>query len=32
MLTDDKQLLYDFKQPASKERAFTDIIKKYQEK
>src|SRR2546423_1597534 len=29
---DDKQLLYDFKEPSTKERGFTAIIKKYQEK
>jgi len=28
----DKDLLYQFKQPGKKERAFTEIIKKYQEK
>jgi RNA polymerase sigma factor (sigma-70 family) len=32
MNVDDKELLYQFKQPASKEKAFTAIIKKYQEK
>lgn len=32
MFLDDKDLLYQFKQPAEKERAFTGIIKKYQEK
>jgi RNA polymerase sigma-70 factor (ECF subfamily) len=32
MLSDDKELLHKFKQPAEKERAFTAIIKKYQEK
>ncbi len=29
---DDKELLLQFKQPATKEQAFTRIIKKYQEK
>jgi RNA polymerase sigma factor (sigma-70 family) len=29
---DDKELLFQFKNPAIKERAFTNIIKKYQEK
>ena len=29
---DDKQLLYDFKDPVNRERSFTSIIKKYQEK
>jgi RNA polymerase sigma factor (sigma-70 family) len=29
---DDKELLMQFKTPATKERAFTQIIKKYQEK
>ena len=32
MHADDKELLYQFKDPAQKERAFTAIIKKYQEK
>ena len=32
MHLDDKELLYEFKQPQLKERAFTAIIKKYQEK
>ncbi|HEX8677891.1 MAG TPA: RNA polymerase sigma factor [Segetibacter sp.] len=32
MFLDDKELLYQFKQPLEKERAFTGIIKKYQEK
>lgn len=32
MLVDDKELLYQFKQPLQKEKAFTAIIKKYQEK
>ena len=32
MFLDDKDLLQQFKQPAEKERAFTGIIKKYQEK
>lgn len=32
MFLDDKDLLYQFKQPSEKERAFTAIIKKYQEK
>jgi RNA polymerase sigma-70 factor (ECF subfamily) len=32
MLTDDKELLHQFRQSATKERAFTSIIKKYQEK
>lgn len=32
MFLSDKDLLYQFKQPGSKERAFTEIIKKYQEK
>ena len=32
MFLDDKELLYQFKQPLEKERAFTSIIKKYQEK
>ena len=30
--TDDKELLYRFKNAATKEQGFTDIIKKYQEK
>ncbi len=30
--TDDKELLLQFAQPATKERAYTAIIKKYQEK
>ena len=30
--SDDLELLHDFKQPETKERAFTAIIKKYQEK
>lgn len=29
---DDKQLLYDFKDPSTRESSFTAIIKKYQEK
>lgn len=32
MLPDDKELLHQFKQPHTKEKAFTAIIKKYQEK
>jgi len=32
MFLEDKELLYQFKQPTEKERAFTGIIKKYQEK
>ncbi|MDE3234932.1 MAG: RNA polymerase sigma factor [Bacteroidota bacterium] len=32
MQTDDKVLLHQFKEAATKERAFTSIIKKYQEK
>jgi RNA polymerase sigma-70 factor (ECF subfamily) len=32
MELDDKELLHQFKQPDTKERAFTAIIKKYQEK
>jgi RNA polymerase sigma-70 factor (ECF subfamily) len=32
MQMDDKELLYQFSQPHLKERAFTAIIKKYQEK
>lgn len=32
MYQDDKELLLQFKQPLQKERAFTSIIKKYQEK
>jgi RNA polymerase sigma-70 factor (ECF subfamily) len=32
MHLDDKELLYQFKQSATRERAFTSIIKKYQEK
>ena len=32
MHLDDKELIYEFKQPQLKERAFTAIIKKYQEK
>jgi RNA polymerase sigma-70 factor (ECF subfamily) len=32
MNLDDKELLNLFKQPAAKEKAFTDIIRKYQEK
>ena len=32
MQIDDKELLYEFNQPTLKERAFTAIIKKYQEK
>ena len=32
MFLSDKDLLYQFKQPGQKERAFTEIIKKYQEK
>src|SRR6185437_11317807 len=30
--TDDQELLQSFKEPATRERAFTGIIKKYQEK
>lgn len=30
--TEDKELLLQFKEPATKERAYTHIIKKYQEK
>jgi RNA polymerase sigma-70 factor (ECF subfamily) len=30
--TDDKELLFHFKNAATKEQSFTDIIKKYQEK
>ena len=30
--TDDQELLLSFKEPATRERAFTSIIKKYQEK
>jgi RNA polymerase sigma factor (sigma-70 family) len=30
--TDDQELLQSFKEPATRERAFTSIIKKYQEK
>lgn len=32
MLIEDKELLVQFKQPVTKEKAFTSIIKKYQEK
>jgi RNA polymerase sigma-70 factor (ECF subfamily) len=32
MHVDDKELLYQFRQPQLKERAFTAIVKKYQEK
>jgi RNA polymerase sigma-70 factor (ECF subfamily) len=32
MHEDDKELLYQFKQPTTKEKAFTAIIKKYQER
>ena len=32
MHADDKELLHEFRQPETKERAFTAIIKKYQEK
>lgn len=32
MQVDDKELLYQFKDPSQKEKAFTAIIKKYQEK
>lgn len=32
MIVSDKDLLYQFKQPGNRERAFTEIIKKYQEK
>ncbi len=32
MSLDDKELLHLFKQPAEKEKAFTSIIKKYQER
>ncbi|GAC1397907.1 MAG: RNA polymerase sigma factor [Sediminibacterium sp.] len=32
MQFEDKELLYQFREPATKERAFTAIIKKYQEK
>jgi len=32
MQLDDKELVYQFKQPETKEKAFTVIIKKYQEK
>ncbi len=32
MFLEDKELLHQFKQPLEKERAFTGIIKKYQEK
>jgi RNA polymerase sigma-70 factor (ECF subfamily) len=32
MHADDKELLRDFRQPETKEKAFTSIIKKYQEK
>ena len=31
-LTDDKELLMQFRDPATKERSFTLIIKKYQER
>jgi RNA polymerase sigma-70 factor (ECF subfamily) len=32
MQNDDALILYEFKEPATKERAFTTIVKKYQEK
>lgn len=32
MQSEDKELLYQFKQPETKEKAFTEILKKYQEK
>lgn len=32
MLLDDRELLHQFKQPEQKEKAYTAIIKKYQEK
>ncbi|HRH47704.1 MAG TPA: sigma-70 family RNA polymerase sigma factor [Panacibacter sp.] len=32
MELDDKELLYEFRKPETKEKAFTSIIKKYQEK
>lgn len=32
MYPDDKELLHLFRQPGTREKAFTDIIKKYQEK
>jgi RNA polymerase sigma-70 factor (ECF subfamily) len=32
MQTDDRELLHLFRQPATKEKAFTALIKKYQEK
>ncbi len=32
MYSDDKELLMAFRKPASKEKAFTSLIKKYQEK
>ncbi|MBS1626643.1 MAG: sigma-70 family RNA polymerase sigma factor [Bacteroidetes bacterium] len=32
MIIDDKELLQEFHQPATKEKAFTSIVKKYQEK
>ncbi|MDE3124491.1 MAG: sigma-70 family RNA polymerase sigma factor, partial [Bacteroidota bacterium] len=32
MQNDDTLLLYEFRQPSTKERAFTGIVKKYQEK
>lgn len=32
MYPDDKELLHLFRQPENREKAFTDIIKKYQEK
>lgn len=32
MQNDDTVLLYEFREPATKERAFTAIVKKYQEK
>lgn len=32
MQADDRDLLYQFRQPETKERAFTALIKKYQEK
>ena len=32
MQSEDKELLYQFKQPETKEKAFTLILKKYQEK
>ncbi len=32
MQSDDTVLLYEFREPATKERAFTAVVKKYQEK